>query len=136
MLIRKGALGHNLPERDMQVSPNHRMLVASDQTALYFKEREVLVAAKHLINNRGVHELQTTGTTYIHFMFAHHEVILADGSWSESFQPGDYSLKGIGNAQRNEILELFPELATNRGIEGYLSARRILSRQEARRLID
>jgi len=136
VLIRQGALGRGLPERDMYVSPNHRMLVASDQTALYFKEREVLAAAKHLINNRGVHEIQTTGTTYVHFLFDRHEVVLGNGAWSESFQPGDYSLKGIGNAQRSEILELFPDLASSKGIDGYLSARRILSRQEARRLID
>ncbi len=136
ILIQKGALGDNLPERDMKVSPNHRMLVASDRTALYFEEREVLVAAKHLINHRDIHELSTTGTIYIHFMFDNHEVVLANGCWTESFQPGDHSLKGLGNAQRNEILELFPELATSEGIDGYLSARRILSRREARQLAE
>ncbi len=136
VLIRQGALGDGLPDRDMQLSPNHRLLVSSDRTALYFQEREVLCAAKHLINNRGVFEVATTGTTYIHFMFDRHEVVLADGAWSESFQPSDYSLKGIGNAQRSEILELFPELRTVVGIDTYRSARRILNRNEARRLVE
>jgi hypothetical protein len=49
----QGSLGNGLPERDMMVSPNHRMLVANDRTALYFDEHEVLVAAKHLIGARG-----------------------------------------------------------------------------------
>ncbi len=136
VLIRKGALGDNLPECDMQLSPNHRVLVASDRTALYFEEREVLCAAKHLINNRGVYGVSTTGTTYIHFMFDRHEIVLSDGAWSESFQPSDHSLKGIGNAQRSEILELFPQLRDGAAIDTYLSARRILNRNETQRLID
>ncbi len=136
VLIQRGALGDDLPRCDMLVSPNHRMLVASDRTALYFQEREVLAAAKHLINHRGVQALVTTGTSYLHFMFDHHELVMANGAWTESFQPGDRSLKGLGNAQRNEILELFPALATTQGIDDYLSARRILSRREARRLTD
>lgn len=136
VLIRQGSLGNNLPVRDMQVSPNHRVLVASSLTALYFEEREVLAAAKHLINNRGIHALTTTSTTYIHFMFDRHELVLSNGSWTESFQPSDSSLRGLGNAQRNEILEIFPQVATSRGIDGYMAARRILSRREARRLLD
>lgn len=134
VLIRKGALGNNLPERDMMVSPNHRVLVANDKTALYFEEREVLVAAKHLTGLEGVDIVEVSGTTYIHIMFDQHEVILSDGTWTESFQPGDLSLAGIGNAQRTEILELFPELATREGVDGYTSARRTLKKHEAKLL--
>ena len=134
VLIQKGSLGNDLPERDMMVSPNHRMLVANDKTSLYFEEREVLAAAKHLINNQGVHSVDTMGISYLHFMFDNHEVVLSDGAWTESFQPGDYTLQGIGNAQRSEILELFPELATAEGIKGYQAARRTLKAHEARLL--
>ena len=132
VLIRRGALGNDLPERDMMVSPNHRVLVANDKTALYFEEREVLVAAKHLTGLEGVDVVEVSETTYIHIMFDQHEVILSDGTWTESFQPGDMSLAGIGNAQRQEILELFPELATREGIAGYTSARKSLKRHEAK----
>lgn len=135
VLIRAGALGNGLPERDMMVSPNHRILVANDRTALYFDEREVLAAAKHLVDNRGVELVEPAGVTYIHFMFDHHEVVLSDGAWTESFQPGDHSLKGIGNAQRQELFELFPELETREGIEDYAAARRILKKHEARMLV-
>jgi len=131
ILIRQGALGNGLPERDMMVSPNHRMLVANDRTALYFDEHEVLVAAKHLAGANGVHAIESIGTSYLHFMFEHHEVVLANGAWTESFQPGDYTLKGMGNAQRTEILEIFPELKTAAGREGYTAARRTLKRHEA-----
>ncbi|MGQ0567174.1 MAG: Hint domain-containing protein [Gemmobacter sp.] len=135
ILIRQGSLGNGLPERDMLVSPNHRMLVANDRTALYFAEHEVLVAAKHLVGSKGVQAIDSMGTTYIHFMFDRHEVVLANGAWTESFQPGDQTLKGMGNAQRNEIFELFPELRDDVGIDGYAAARRTLKRHEARLLV-
>ena len=135
VMIRQGALGNGLPERDMMVSPNHRMLVANDKTALYFEESEVLVAAKHLTGLEGVEVVDVNWTTYVHVMFDQHEVILSDGTWSESFQPGDQTLDAMGNAQRNEIFELFPELKTRDGIEGYISARRSLKKHEARLLM-
>ncbi len=135
VLIRAGALGNGLPERDMMVSPNHRMLVANDRTALYFDEREVLAAAKHLVDSSRIMTVEPMGVSYIHFMFEHHEVVLSDGAWTESFQPGDYSLKGVGNAQRQEIFELFPELESRAGLEDYTAARRILKKHEAQMLM-
>jgi CshA-type fibril repeat protein len=135
VLVKQGSLGNGLPERDMMVSPNHRLLVANDRTALYFDEHEVLVSAKHLVGSTGVHAVESMQTTYIHFMFDQHEVVLSNGAWTESFQPGDYTLKGMGNAQRNEIFELFPELKSKEGIEGYTAARKTLKRHEARLLV-
>jgi len=135
ILIKEGALGNGLPERDMMVSPNHRVLVASDLTQLYFEENEVLAAAKHMVGAKGIHAVDVMSTTYVHFMFERHEVVLSNGAWTESFQPGDYSLKGIGNSQRNEIMEIFPELATKVGLEGYHSARKALKKHEAKLLI-
>ncbi|PRY26798.1 Ca2+-binding RTX toxin-like protein [Aliiruegeria haliotis] len=131
VLIKAGSLGDGLPERDMMVSPNHRMLVANDRTSLYFEEHEVLVAAKHLVDHKSILRLNALNTTYIHFMFDQHEVVLADGAWTESFQPGDYTLNGIGNAQRLEILEIFPELNTREGLGNYVAARRTLKSHEA-----
>ncbi|MEX0348444.1 MAG: Hint domain-containing protein [Paracoccaceae bacterium] len=112
ILIRAGALDFELPERDMLVSPNHRVLVASDQTALYFEEREALAAAKHLTGLFGVSRAAVPEISYIHIAFDTHEVVLSDGAWSECFQPADPSRSGVGggNAQRNELYELFPAL--------------------------
>jgi len=135
VLIKRGALGNGLPERDMMLSPNHRVLVANDSTSLYFDEREVLVAAKHLVSSQGVMQVQSAGTTYHHVLFDRHEVVLSDGAWTESFQPGDYSLKGLGNAQRTEIFEIFPELREEAGVESYGAARRTLKKHEAALLV-
>lgn len=136
VLIRKGALGKGLPERDMLVSPQHRMLLTSDLAEVMFDEREVLVAAKHLTGLDGVDQVQTGAVSYLHLMFDQHEVVLADGAWSESFQPGDHSLKGIGVDQRSEVLTLFPELETLAGLDAYGAARLSLKKHEAQILVD
>ncbi|MFN3292626.1 MAG: Hint domain-containing protein, partial [Gemmobacter sp.] len=135
VLVRKGALGNGLPERDMMVSPNHRLLVANDRTALYFDEHEVLVAAKHLLAGEAIRAIHSSGTSYIHFMCDRHEVVLSNGAWTETFQPGDQTLKGMGNAQRSELFEIFPELKTPAGVEGYAAARKTLKRHEALLLV-
>nr|WP_303966743.1 Hint domain-containing protein [Donghicola eburneus] len=135
IMIKAGALGNGLPETDIMVSPNHRMLIANEKTSLYFEEPEVLAAAKHLLGTGGIYEVNVPSTTYIHFMFDRHEVVLSNGCWSESFQPGDYSLKGIGEEQRNEIYDLFPELKNQKGLENFEAARRSLKKHEAKLLV-
>ena len=132
IMIRKGALGSNLPERDMMVSPNHHMLLVSQQTQLLFEESEVLIAAKHMTHMQGVQRVDTQGVEYIHFLCDNHEVVLADGTWSESFQPGEYSLGSIASDQRNEIYDLFPELKEREGLENYSAARMTLKAHEAK----
>ncbi|MFN3145773.1 MAG: Hint domain-containing protein [Paracoccaceae bacterium] len=131
VLIRKGALGRGLPERDMLLSPNHRVLMANERTEILFGEPEVLVPAKHLVGMEGISRASALGVTYVHFMFERHEVVLSDGSWTESFQPGAHSLKGVERQQRAEILRLFPELATEDGQRAYGSARNTLKKHEA-----
>lgn len=124
VFIQQGSLGKGLPERDMMVSPNHRILVANTRAKVRYTDREVLVAAKHLAA-QGVHTVQSSGTTYVHFMCDRHEVVLSNGIWTETFHPEDTSLKGIGNAQRLEIFEIFPELKTEAGRSAYGLSRQI-----------
>jgi hypothetical protein len=130
VIIRKGALGQGLPERDMIVSPNHRVLVVSEMAKLYFDESEVLVAAKHLTHMKGIETSDQPEATYIHFMCETHEIVLSDGAWTESFQPGDYTLQGIDADQREELFLLFPELATKEGVRRYRAARKTLQKNE------
>ncbi|CUH50834.1 Hint domain-containing protein [Shimia marina] len=134
ILIKQGALGPNQPERDMMVSPSHRMLLVSEQAELMFDEREVLVAAKHLLHLDGVEKAVVDGVDYIHFMCDNHEVVLADGAWSESFQPGEYTMDGMGKEQRAEIYAIFPELREEAGLANYTAARLSLKRHEAQLL--
>ncbi len=133
VLIAAGALGAGVPHRDMAVSPQHRMLVTGPQSELLFGEHEVLVAAKHLVGRAGIEQRLTLGVSYIHILFDAHEIVRADGAWSESFQPGAQTLGGMDADQRAEILALFPELRRN--IEAFPAARLALKAREARVLV-
>jgi hypothetical protein len=129
--IDAGALGKNVPDRNMLVSPAHRMLVVSKVAQLYFGQSEVLVAAKDMCEMPGVRVAETPYVTYVHFLCENHELVLADGAWSESFQPNDFSLKGLDDEQREKLFNFFPELATKEGLKGYRAARPSLSKQKA-----
>lgn len=130
--IAKGALGQGMPARDLIVSPQHRMLMTGPRAQLFFAEHEVLVPAVHMLNWPGVTRVEEPAAfSYLHVMFDDHQIICANGAWSESFQPGPASLGGIGAAQSREILTLFPGLA---GGTAYPAARMTLKAHEARLL--
>ena len=135
--IAAGALGRGTPERDMLVSPQHRVVVSGPVIELLFGEDEVLVAALHLVGRPGItRECPEAGVTYVHFMFDRHEIVMSDGAWTESFQPGDLSIAGLDDAQRTELLTLFPELADQEGQKAYDVARPALKGYQARVLLD
>ncbi|MEM6941450.1 MAG: Hint domain-containing protein [Pseudomonadota bacterium] len=129
--IGRGALSPGCPERDLVVSPQHRILIAGGQNQVYFQTDEVLVAAKHLTHLDGVDVLDPVAVTYIHLLCDQHEIVLSDGAWTESFQPGDVSLAGMNRGTRDEILALFPALKKSQGRHAFQAARPALKRHEA-----
>ncbi|MDP3960931.1 MAG: Hint domain-containing protein [Pseudorhodobacter sp.] len=135
VLIRRGALGPDCPDRDMLVSRQHRMLHGSARAELLFGEPDVLVRALHLAGMPGIATTTVTQVTYLHLMFDRHEIIIADGAWSESFQPGDCSLNGMDRDQRAELFSIFPELAASGSGAAFAAARPTLKAHEARVLL-
>lgn len=132
ILIRAGALGPNLPEVDMMVSPQHRVLISTLNTQLLFGEDEVLIMAHDLLTLDGVEQaIPEDGVTYIHFMFDSHELVLSDGIWTESFQPGDLSLGSMDHERREEIFAIFPELEVHSTTEQFQAARLSLKSYQA-----
>lgn len=106
--IRAGVLGN---ERDLLVSPQHRMVLRGWQASLMFGEAEVLVAAKALVNDTTIRIEEGGEVDYFHILFDRHEIIFANGAACESFHPGQQGWKALDDATRDEILDLFPELA-------------------------
>ncbi|MGL5008461.1 MAG: Hint domain-containing protein [Paracoccaceae bacterium] len=127
VVIEAGALGPNMPTRQMTVAPQHRLLVEGPRTKLMFGEREVFIPAEHFVGFPGVARGPQGGVSYVHVMCAAHEVVWADGIWTESFQLNDLSLAGLEASHRIEIASLNIDY---RG-KGFPEARRTLSRREA-----
>lgn len=135
--IAAGALGVGVPQRDLVVSPQHRILVASDTTHRVSGTREVLVAAKHLVGLPGISvDMQARDVTYVHFLCPAHQVVFAQGAATESMLPGPQALRSLSPQARSEVLALFPELGF--GIApaalGAVSARPCLDGRHSRNL--
>lgn len=130
--ITAGALGNGLPRQDLLVSQQHRILVCSTIAARMFGSQELLIAAKHLTEVDGIDIVwDVDGVTYVHLMFAAHEIVLSNGAPSESFYPGHQALLALGDAAQ-EILTLFPHLRA--GTDGFAGARPFAAAHKARQL--
>ena len=105
--IKRGAIGN---VRDLWVSQNHRVLVSGARAELLFGESQVLVAAKHLVNDNTIRIVPCETIEYWHFLFDRHQIIFAEASPVESLYPGRQSLNAITPIERDEIVALFPEL--------------------------
>lgn len=139
ILIRAGAFGPAMPERDIRLSPQHRLLLTGARAELFAGEDEVFAPALHFLGLPGVvRDAAAAGASYLHLLFDRHEIVRSDGIWSESFQPTGAQLAGMGDAQHEEVLTLFPELAARLSPANdrhYPAARSTVKRHEARLIL-
>ena len=118
IVFTKGALGN---DRDLRVSPGHRMLITGWRAEVLFGKNEVLVAAKDLVNGDTIYRDEDVVVEYYHLLFDRHEIITAEGIPSESFHPALAGLDNLDIAARDEIFALFPELRDARSDLGGLA---------------
>ena len=134
--IRAGALGQLVPDRDLVVSPQHRILVRSRIAQRMFGAPEVLVPAIKLLALPNVDVLaDVQHVTYFHMLFDDHQIVRSNNALTESLFTGRTALAGLSKAARQEILQLFPQICAT----GYRPhpARPIAPRpQAARRLVE
>ncbi|WP_299546100.1 Hint domain-containing protein [uncultured Tateyamaria sp.] len=111
--ISAGALGN---DRDLIVSPAHRMLISDWRAQMLFGADEVLVSAANLVRGDLIYRAPMRTVTYYHILMDRHEVIFAEGAPTESFhltrEAAEAAEYGDGEewAVAAEIARLFPEL--------------------------
>lgn len=122
--IAKNALGRGLPESDLIVSPQHRILLRSKVAERMFGTSEVLVAAKKLLTMRGIEVVENTDSVeYFHFLCDRHELVWSEGTVTETLHTGPEAMKTLSQDARDEILEIFPELSEEEDISPRETAR-------------
>jgi glycosyltransferase involved in cell wall biosynthesis len=77
--FKAGCLGPDQPRRDLWVSPNHAMFLEG-----------VLIEARDLINGASIIQIERVERVdYFHLELDAHDIIIAEGAWSESFVDDD-----------------------------------------------
>lgn len=112
--IRASALGAGYPQRDLLVSPQHRILVSSTIAQRMFDEDAVLIPAKKLTCLDGIDVVEETenGVHYVHLLCDTHEIVWSNGTPTETLLIGAEALKSVSAAARQEIQMLFPDCGT------------------------
>jgi hypothetical protein len=129
--LQAGAFSDGVPDEDLIVSPQHRILLKGAASQELYNTPEVLVAAKDLINSGTVTvDMRLREVTYIHVLFDSHQVLWANGVETESFHPASASLTSLDDADRARLLSNSPELEFDPHTYGRF-ARRSLSASEA-----
>ena len=109
--IRAGALGPNMPERDLLVSPQHRVLIRSVIASKMFGVKEVLIPANKLLMLPGIDiERDAESVEYWHMLFDQHQVVWSNGALTESLFTGPEALKAVSPEAAEEIRTLFPQI--------------------------
>jgi len=73
--FKPGSLAEGMPKRNLWVSPNHAMYIDG-----------LLIQAEDLVNGDNVVQAEAKDTIrYFHIELESHDVILAEGAWSETF---------------------------------------------------
>ncbi len=102
--IHAGAFGKRTPERDLILAPGHHILLRSAQVELHFFESEVLVPSGDLATEAEVdYTPPASDYAYCHLVMADHQMLLAEGVWTESLFPDEEALSALGAQARAEI---------------------------------
>lgn len=118
IVIEAGSLAPGVPERDLRVSRQHRIMLKSAIAERMFGLSEIMVPAHYLHLVPGVKlSWEHEAPVYSHILLDRHEAILADGAYSESLFISPQSLKLMGDAARQDLLTKYPGLMRDQKIK-------------------
>lgn len=137
VLLPAGCLGRNTPARDLVVSPQHCILMRGRAVRRDYRVSEVLVPAGCLTGFNGIREMRGKRDVVYHsLLMDRHEILIANGAYSESLYPGPVALGALGPSMRREIERLFPRLRSAPGAGYGPRARRVLKGKHATALVE
>ena len=97
VLVKAGALGNNLPAKDLYISPDHSLFVDG-----------LLINAGALVNEISILQTEPTQTFVYHSVeLKNHSLLTVEGTLAESYMPHHEDRADYDNAQEYE--ELYPQ---------------------------
>ncbi|MFW2588727.1 Hint domain-containing protein [Sagittula sp. SSi028] len=104
--IGRGALGPQVPQKAVLISPQHRVLVRSRQVLRMLGSAEAFVPALSLTSLPGIRVMPPLPELeYLHLACARHSVLLVEGIGVESILPEPSTLQELGSAERVSVSE-------------------------------
>ncbi|WP_343082398.1 Hint domain-containing protein [Ostreiculturibacter nitratireducens] len=102
--ITAGAIAPSCPSTDLDVSPQHRIVLEGPKAELLFGEERVLATARHLVGALAEVVTADADVTYYHLLLEDHEILVSNGLATESFQPARRMIEAMTGENR-ELLE-------------------------------
>lgn len=129
--ISAATFGVDVPNPDLYVSPDHRILIRGAEAQALFNTPECLVAARDLVGMKGVRvDHRIRAVEYIHLALDGHQIVRANGVDCESFHPALAATAEMASAHRSKLENLFPGVIEDPMIFGQF-ARRMVTQAEA-----
>ena len=137
ILVKADAFGIGMPDQDTILSPDHRIYIHDLACGFLFDEAAVLAPAKGLLGLQRMRAMKgKKSVEYITLLTETHQVIFANGMPAETLYPGPEALQRIGFFGRAQIMRSVLRLGTRDLETAYPPARRLLSVQEAKGLVE
>lgn len=108
IIISAGTLGNS---GDLIVSPHHRIFLYQRNRRPGLETAEILIQAKHLIDNDKVFQREGGYVDYFSIVFDQHEIIYAEGVPAESLLVSDATISRLPADLAAEVKARFPGLA-------------------------
>jgi len=108
VVITAGTLGNS---GDLIVSPHHRVFLYQRRRLAGLETSELLVQAKHLVDDETVFQREGGFVDYFSLIFDDHEIIYAEGVPVESLMVNDATLSRLPSEIAEDVKARFPGLA-------------------------
>ncbi|MEX0280639.1 MAG: Hint domain-containing protein [Arenibacterium sp.] len=110
--LRPRAMGPMMPQRDLLIAPDHRLLVPGFRLGGVEDDTSVLTEARKIAESCDAIFVDNTvqSVTYYQLVFAEHQVLAANGLPVESFLPDAAAIQALGGEMRDALEERFPDV--------------------------
>ena len=110
--LKPRAIGPMMPQRDLLVAPDHRLLIPGFRVAGMPNDKCVLAEAREIAGTSDAVYIDRSLETvqYYQMVFDCHQVLTANGQPVESFLPSPSNIASLNGEMRDALVSRFPQL--------------------------